>query len=112
MDFDDAQSRKSIDKLSNVLGTGLLRPQNAASAFSSGPSVTQAVYKKGGSQGSFMTPNTTTMRTYDSQITSYGVQMGFGAVPPRVQTSKQMEKRRRSGSRQSRSSSQRRGLIK
>ena len=69
MDF-DAVSQKSVDKLSNVLGTGLLKSHK--SPHSSHPSVTQPVYK-GGSQGSFMTPNTTTMRTYDSQITQYGV---------------------------------------
>ena len=71
IDF-DAESRKSIDKLSNVLGTGLLKNNKLPSTNSSHPSVTQPVYK-GGSQGSFMTPNTTTMRTYDSQITQYGV---------------------------------------
>ena len=88
----DVESRRSADKLSNVLGTGILKGMD-----SSHPSVSQPV-NKGYSQGSFMTPNTATMRTYDSQITQYGVQMGFGAVPPRVQ-SKEMKKRRRSGSR-------------
>ena len=33
---------------------------------------------------SFMTPNTNTSRQYDQQIEGFGVQMGFGAVPPRV----------------------------
>ena len=47
---------------------------------------------------SFMTPNTNTSRTYDAHMASFGVQMGFGAVPSRVTTTQANNTRKRKGS--------------
>jgi len=44
-------------------------------------------HKYGSGFTSFMTPNTNTSRQYDAHMQSFGVQMGFGAVPSRVTTS-------------------------
>ena len=82
--FNDAFSRKSQgDNLSNILRPGLIKTDKSFVDASAGgvPNVTS----KPSGHTSFMTPASNTSRTYDSHMVNYGFQMGFGAVPSRVQ---------------------------
>ena len=104
-------SRKSGDNLSNILRTGILPNSGSTSMANPPPSVPQhsiyannasatlAQVKSGSGFTSFMTPNTHTSRQYDAQMQSFGVQMGFGAVPSRVGGAGVTQKRKRSKSR-------------
>ena len=114
-------SRKSGDKLSNIVRPGIQQHSGSTSLQNPNPSVPQHISLSANANdsshlgqhrpsgfASFMTPNTTTSRQYDTQIANFGVQMGFGAVPGRITASQGSKKRRRSNSR---SASQRRSLV-